>query len=168
MRREFKDIVNQTVHRLRNFLHQGKLNAYYFDTYAPPFGTAEPLGDGKRRDGAHYDRSQVSVKLFGQLFLLQSELDALLIKQPAEKRPLPKAKIPELVAALRKLDDLPTARLSSKHCATCRNFASSRSRMPFFETLRNRPGCAALGANRADNRDEIRDEKFRPSQLTIF
>jgi len=43
---------------------------------------------------------------FGPLFLLQSELDALLTKQPAKKRPLPKAKVPELVAALRKLDDL--------------------------------------------------------------
>jgi hypothetical protein len=41
------------------------------------------------------------------LFLLQSELDALLTEQPTKKRPLPNAKKPELVAALRKLDDLP-------------------------------------------------------------
>ncbi len=33
------------------------------------------------------------------LFLLQSELDALLSEQPAKKRPFPEAKMPELVAA---------------------------------------------------------------------
>lgn len=41
------------------------------------------------------------------IFLAQSELDALLSEQPSKKRPLPKSKIPELVAALRKLDNLP-------------------------------------------------------------
>jgi hypothetical protein len=30
LRHEFRDIVNQTVHRLRNLLHQGELTAYYF------------------------------------------------------------------------------------------------------------------------------------------
>jgi hypothetical protein len=44
------------------------------------------------------------------LFLLKSELDALLSEQPAKKRPLPKAKMSELVAALCKLDDLPNRR----------------------------------------------------------
>ena len=105
LRREFKDIVKQTVHRLRNFLHQGKLNAYYFDTYGrqsvPQSLWATANADGAIESGIF--------KLFGQLFLLQSELDALLIKQQAEKRPLPKAKIPELTAALRKLEDLPRA-----------------------------------------------------------
>jgi hypothetical protein len=41
------------------------------------------------------------------LFLLQSELDALLSERPAKKRQLPNAKMPNLVAALRRLDDLP-------------------------------------------------------------
>jgi hypothetical protein len=35
-------------------------------------------------------------------------LDALQSEQPSKKRPLPKAKIPELVAALGKLDNLPS------------------------------------------------------------
>jgi hypothetical protein len=33
LQREFRKIVNQTEHRLRNLLLQGKLNAYYFDAY---------------------------------------------------------------------------------------------------------------------------------------
>jgi hypothetical protein len=28
----FEETVSQTVHRLRNFLHQGKLDAYYFES----------------------------------------------------------------------------------------------------------------------------------------
>jgi hypothetical protein len=30
LRHELRDIANQTVHRLRDSLHQGKLKAYYF------------------------------------------------------------------------------------------------------------------------------------------
>jgi hypothetical protein len=40
------------------------------------------------------------------LFLLQSELDALLSEQPAKKRAFPNAKMSMLMTALRKLDDL--------------------------------------------------------------
>ena len=41
------------------------------------------------------------------LFVEQSELEALLSEQPAKKQPLPRAQMPELVEALRKLNDLP-------------------------------------------------------------
>ena len=40
------------------------------------------------------------------LFVLQSELDKLLTEQPAGKRPFPRTKMPDLVAALRTLGDL--------------------------------------------------------------
>lgn len=119
LQREFKNIVSQTEHRLRNFLYQGKLNAYYFDAdgcnSVPRALWATTHANGALVAGAFYSvpralRATVKVsgpfEGFGPLFLLQSELDALLTKQPAKKRPLPKAKVPELVAALRKLDDL--------------------------------------------------------------
>ena len=101
------------------------------------------------------------------LFLLQSELDALLTEQPAKKRPLPKAKMPELGQLCANLTIFRTVRPSSKQYATCQNFVSSRSRMLFFARWRGkRP--ATLGANRGDNRNGIRDVKFRPLQLPIF
>lgn len=120
LQREFKNIVSQTEHRLRNLLHQGKLNAYYFDAddcHAVPQALwATAHANGALVAGTFYSVPRAlwaTVKVsgpfegFGPLFLVQSELDALLTKQPAKKRPLPKAKVPELVAALRKLDDLP-------------------------------------------------------------
>jgi hypothetical protein len=115
LRHEFQDIVNQTVHRLRNVLHREKLKAYYFDDsgchpVSPEFW-ATAHADGVIESGSYWP--------FGRptrwyesgpnypLFVAQSELEALLSEQPAKKRPLPTAKMPELVEALRKLDDLP-------------------------------------------------------------
>ena len=119
LRREFKNIVNQTEHRLRNFLHQGKLNAYYFDGdgchSVPRAIWATPHANGALVAGIFYSVPRdfwAPVKVsgpfaeFGPLFLLQSELDELL-KRPVEKRPFPEAKMKELVAGLRGLDDLP-------------------------------------------------------------
>lgn len=38
LRHELRDIVIETVHRLRDFLHQDKLTAYYFgDNGCPPY-----------------------------------------------------------------------------------------------------------------------------------
>ena len=45
-RRAFEDIVNQTAHRLRNFLHQGKLKAYYFEHDGCHSVSRELLGYG--------------------------------------------------------------------------------------------------------------------------
>jgi hypothetical protein len=110
LRHEFNDIANQTVQRLRNFLHEQKLKAYYFDdsgcrSVSPQFWATE------QADGASWYESRPNYSLF----LLQSELDVLLSEQPAKKKPFPRAKMPELVAALRKLDDLPnrTAQLEA-------------------------------------------------------
>ena len=103
--------LNETGHRLRNFLHRGVLKAYYFGN------------DGhhsvSRDFWATTDADEVmesGVWPFGEpsrghsqrpLFLKELELDALLSEQPAKKRPFPEIKMPDLVAALRTLDDLP-------------------------------------------------------------
>ena len=139
LRHQFHDIVNPTVHRLRNST-PGKLKAYYFEDNGCHSVSREIWAtvhaDGVMESGTYWPfgkpaRSYKSRPNYS-LFLLQSELDALLTEQPAKKRPLPNAKMPELVAALRKLDDLRTARPSSKQYATCPNFVSSRSRTLFF------------------------------------
>jgi hypothetical protein len=118
LRHEFNDIVNQTVQRLRNLLHQSELTAYYF---GGPFGGgrhavpsefwATTEADGAMESGTYWPFGKptrwTERRPNYSLFLLQSELDAQLSEQPAKKRPLPMAKMPELVAALRNLDDLP-------------------------------------------------------------
>ncbi len=112
---EFRDIVNQTVHQLRSFLHRGKLKAHYFghdgchSVSRDFWATAQ--ADGVMESGIYWPFGKPT-RLYEwrpnySLFLLQPELDALLSEQPAKKRPLPKAKMPDLVAALRELDGLP-------------------------------------------------------------
>jgi hypothetical protein len=115
LRHEFEDIARQTAHRLRNLLHKGKLKAYYFvldgahSVSREFWATAQ--ADGVLESGTYWPFGEPT-RLYESrpnylLFLPQSELDALLSEQPAQKRPLPNAKNPELVAALRKLEDLP-------------------------------------------------------------
>jgi hypothetical protein len=115
LRHVFRDIVNQTVHRLRNALHKGKLNAYYFAEYgchsvSREFWATEQAG-GVMESGIYWPFGRPTRTYDSRpnypLFLLQSELDALLSERPAKKRPFPNAKMPTLVAALRNLDDLP-------------------------------------------------------------
>jgi hypothetical protein len=103
------------VPRLRNFLHQGALTAYYFADDGCHSVSRElwatPNADGAIETGIYWPFGRPSswrdTPLSHSIFLSQSELDALLSEQPSKKRPLPKSKIPELVAALRKLDNLP-------------------------------------------------------------
>jgi hypothetical protein len=58
LQREFRNIVNQTERRLRNFLHQGKLNAYYFGADAchsvPHAFWATAHADGALVSGTFY------------------------------------------------------------------------------------------------------------------
>ena len=118
--------LSETAHRLRNFLHQGELKAYYFGsdgrhsvsrkfwatTYANEVmesGIYRPFGESPKLAPNYLQ--PVMTPLCGllpsyQLFLLQSELDVLLSEQPAKKRSLPLSKMPELVAAMRNFDDL--------------------------------------------------------------
>ncbi|MFZ1884043.1 MAG: hypothetical protein WAU53_10710 [Rhodoplanes sp.] len=123
LRNELQGIVIETVHRLRNSLHQGELTTYYFEDYGRRsvscefWATAD--ADGVIESGTYWSFGRPTrwyeSRPHYRLFLLKSELDALLSEQPVKKRPLPEAKVPELVAALRKLDDLPnrTAQLQA-------------------------------------------------------
>jgi len=119
----FSKIANQTVHRLRNFLHQGELAAYYFGDdgrHTVPrefWATAEANGVLER--GAYWPLGAPS-RIHEQrpnkpLFLRQSELQKLFSEEAAKKRPLPESKKPDLIAALRRLDGLPnrTAQLQA-------------------------------------------------------
>ena len=114
-RRPLEEIASQTVHRLRNFLHQGTLKAYYFtddgrDSVSREFW-ATAHADGVMESGTYWPFGKPTRSYESRpnhaLFLLQSELDLLLSERPAKKRPFPNAKMPDLVAALRTLDHLP-------------------------------------------------------------
>ena len=111
----WENIVSQTVHRLRNLLHQGKLNSYYFDSYGShtvrrdSWVTTET--HGVLESGTYWPFGQPS-RVYDQrpnylLFFRQSELDSLLSEESSKKRPFPQSKMPELATALRKLDHLP-------------------------------------------------------------
>src|ERR1700730_2478571 len=111
-RHAFEDIARQTVHRLRSFLHRGQLEAVYFQqngchSVSRDFW-ATAQADGVLESGIYWPFGKPTrwheSRPNYSLFLLQSELDVLLSEQPAKKRQLPKAKMPELVAALRELD----------------------------------------------------------------
>jgi hypothetical protein len=115
-RQASEEIKNETVNRLRNLLHEGKLHGYYFDndghhtTSREFWATAN--ADGVLETGVYWPFGRPT-RVYEQrpnyrLFLLQSELDTLLNAEPAEKRSLPRSKIPELVAALREFAGLPT------------------------------------------------------------
>jgi len=116
--RELADIVQQTIHRLRNFLHEGKvLKAYYFGGLFPgchevtPELWATPEADDILESGTYFPFGKPSRsherRLNCQIFFRKAELDTLLSEQQAPKRPLPESRKPELAAALLKLDHLP-------------------------------------------------------------
>jgi hypothetical protein len=111
----FSEIADPTVHRLRNCLHQGELDAHYFANngrHTVPrefWATAEangvlelgifwPFGAPNR---IHEQRPNYP------LFLQVLDLQKLLSEEAVKKRPLPESKKPELVTALRRLDHLP-------------------------------------------------------------
>jgi len=109
---QWREIENETVHRLRSLLHQGELKADYFDTYGrhsvPREFWATTQADRVLESGMYWPFGQPSRVLEWQqnyrlLFLRETELQKLLTERPAEKRRLPRSKIPELVAALREL-----------------------------------------------------------------
>jgi hypothetical protein len=117
LRDAIKDIVTETLHQLRQSLHQGKLlNASYFgdglldgcQAVKPDFW-ATPEADGVLESGIYWPfgrpRTRYEQRPNYPLFLLRSELGALLSEQQTAKNPLPRAKMPELVAAVRELGD---------------------------------------------------------------
>ena len=114
-RHAFEDIWRQTAHRLRNFLHQDTIKAYYFDNNGCRVVACNfwpiPAADGVLETGIYWPFGRRNTGYEQRpsypLFMKQLELDALLSEQPAEKTGLPRAKMPDLVAALRALDHLP-------------------------------------------------------------
>jgi hypothetical protein len=109
---QWREIENDTVHRLRNLLHQGELNADYFDIYGghtvPRQFWATPQADGVLESGFYWPFGRTSRVYDWQpnccpLLLRETELQKLLTDQPAERRRLPRSKIREIVAALREL-----------------------------------------------------------------
>jgi hypothetical protein len=110
----FEEIANQTVHRLRNLLHQGPLNAYYFASDGshciPHEFWATENADGVVESGTYWPYgSPISwheTRPNYPLFLRESELNVLLQTQPTKKLPFPTPKMPALIEALRKLDNV--------------------------------------------------------------
>jgi hypothetical protein len=123
----------------RNLLYEGKLTAYYFGGLFSSGRNAVPSefwateeANGVLESGSYFPFGRPS-RSFEQrssypLFLLKSELDEVLSEQQptAKKSPLPKAKIPELVAALRELDYLPNRPTQFKAVRDLPKFQSYR------------------------------------------
>jgi len=109
-----KEIAIQAVRQLRNLLHQGKLHGYYFGhggrhSVSRDFWATA----GSRRGIRVYWPFGRPTRFYESrpnysLLLLQSELNALLSEPHPKKKPFQRAKMPGLVAALRRLDDLPS------------------------------------------------------------
>jgi len=114
LQREFQDILKQTVDRLRSLLHQGTLNACYFENLGCVSVSrhfwATTDANGVMELGIYRPLSQLPLCYGFALLLLQSQLDRLLSDQPLKKRRFSESKMPELVNALGKLDCLPNRR----------------------------------------------------------
>jgi hypothetical protein len=119
LRHEFEDIARQTVHRLRNVLHQGKqLKAYYFGSLLDNDRQAvsrefwaTPAGDGALEAGTYWPFGRPNTwyerRPSYPLLLIRLELDALLNDEPSARKPsLPAGKMSKLVEALHELDHL--------------------------------------------------------------
>ena len=114
-RHEFEDVWNQAAQRLRNLLHQNTLKAYYFKDdgchHLPPEFWATAQADGVLESGNYWPfgapAHRYEQRPNYRLFVKQLDLNALLSDQPAKKWPLPKSKLPELVAAMRAHSDKP-------------------------------------------------------------
>jgi hypothetical protein len=137
---ECADSFIQTLHRLRNHLHQGLLKAYYFGGLVSPSGGRQTLppdfwatsvADGVLESGSYLPLGRPS-KWYDPplprfpLFFLEADLVALLSEQQNPKKPFPEAKLPELVAALRNLGDLPTRAAQRKALCELPEFRSYR------------------------------------------
>jgi hypothetical protein len=126
----WRHIAKDTVHRLRNFLHQGKLSAYYFENdgrhVVPRDFWATTHANGVLESGIYWPFGEPS-RFYEQrpnsaLFVLQSDLHGLLSVEPAKKRPLPRSRIPDLVAALSQMVDLPNRRAQYEALCTLPEF----------------------------------------------
>jgi hypothetical protein len=120
---EFQQIATQTILRMRNLLHRGELTAYYFDSQGrhsvPPKFWAAAEANGVLPAGEYWPFGKPSrvheTRLKYDLFIGQLELNRLLSEETTRKRPLPRSKMGNVIAALRGLEDLPnrTAQLQA-------------------------------------------------------
>ena len=154
---ELRDTLNQTTYRLRNFLHQGGLNAYYFGddgrhSVSRDFW-ATTQADGVLESGTYWPYGKppraYEPRPNYRLFLRQSELDALLTERLVKKRPFPRAKMPDLLAALRKLDDLPNRKDQFRALCEMTEFREFKITNPLF---REAARLAPRGAGRKSRR----------------
>ena len=152
----FENIARQTVQRLRNLLHQGKLKAYYFydGRHAVPcefWATAPAAGVLK---SGYYSPSGPQTRILEwrtnyPLCLLESALDKLLNEASSKKRPFPRSKMPELVAALRKLADLPNRKAQFQKLRELPEFRESTITDAIFrEAARQVPSKAGRKSRR--------------------
>jgi hypothetical protein len=145
-RNEFKDIWRQTAHRLRNFLHQDTIKAYYFDNDGCQVVACNfwpiPAADGVLETGIYWPFGRRNTRCEQPpsypLFLKQLELDALLSEQPAGKTALPRPKMPDLVAALRAPPTFQTVKNNAKCCATRQSSSDTISPTRCYAKRRNR------------------------------
>jgi hypothetical protein len=113
-RHEFEDVWSQAADRLRNFLHQDMVRAYYFtndgchhlsrEFWATAQADSVLEIDWPFGATAHgYEQQRPNYRLF----VKQLDLDRILSDQPAKKLPFPVSKLPELVTAMRTHNDKP-------------------------------------------------------------
>ena len=154
----FEEIAEPTVLRLRNFLHQGKLTAYYFT-------------DGGRHSILHgfWATAQAEGCLqlgtycpFGKptrwyeqrpnhpIFFKQSELDALLVDKPTENRLFSSGKKNELAAAYRHpdIEALPTRAAQREAIKKLEPFKAYHITDELFREAEKRSGSRRPGVKR--------------------
>ena len=171
-RHAFEEVSVPTVSRLRNFLYQGTLQTYYFShdgchSVSREFW-ATAQADGALESSTYWPFGQPTRRYDERLVLRQLDLDALLSEQPSEKLPLPKAKLPNLVAALRKLDHLPNRKKQREALHKSPEFAQYRLTDDVLREAEKQvprePGrryCSARGIGPASVDDRIFDEYWR-------
>jgi hypothetical protein len=158
LRKLFEGITGQTVPRLRNFLHQGKLKAYYFEndgcrTVSRKFW-ATAQADGVIESGTYWPFGKPTRWYDKQpnysLFMKQSELDALQVVEPAENRRFPMDKKKDLAAAYRSPEIATLASRKSQREAIRKleQFKSYRITDSLFREAENASGKREPGVKR--------------------
>jgi hypothetical protein len=154
----FEEIAEPTVLRLRNFLHQGKITAYYFTgngCHSLPrefwatteanevieSGTYWPLGSPTK----WYDRRPKH-----PIFVKQSDLDVLLVNEAAENRRFPLSKKSELAAAYRRpeIAALPSRRAQREAIKQLEQFKSYHITDKLFREAEQASGPRRPGIKR--------------------
>ena len=145
-RHEFEDLWSQTAHRLRNFLYQDTLKAYYFNDFGCHHLSREfwatAQADGVIESGTYWPFGPPTHSFEQRpnhtLFFKQVDLDALMSDQPAKKRPLPNRNCRSLLRLCAARATSRTVRNSAMRCASWRSLSGITSPTPCFAKLRGR------------------------------